>query len=56
MPLTLSRREDEALILETSDGSIEVWVDRIRGSSVKLSIDAPKEVRVLRDELIDQGD
>jgi carbon storage regulator CsrA len=54
MPLTLSRREDEALILETSDGPIEVWVDKIRQGSVKLSIYAPEVVRVLRDELVEE--
>ena len=53
MSLTLSRREDEALIFETSDGPITIYVDKIRQGSVKLSVHAPDEVRVLRDELVE---
>jgi carbon storage regulator CsrA len=50
--LKLTRREGEALILTTSDGEIVVSLERLSGSQVKLGIEAPKSVRVLRGELL----
>ena len=52
--LTLARREGESPILETSDGEIEVLVSETHRSSVKLSVDAPKLVTILRDELLEE--
>lgn len=51
--LTLSRREDEALVLQTSDGPVLVLINQIGASQVRVSIDAPQCVKVLRDELLD---
>jgi carbon storage regulator CsrA len=52
--LILSRRPGEKLILETSDGPIEVVLHRIDGQQAMIGIDAPKSVTVLRDELLDK--
>lgn len=48
--LVLSRRENESIVI--GDG-ITVKVVEIRGNQVRLAIEAPKEVRVLRTELVD---
>lgn len=48
--LVLSRRENESIAI--GDG-INVTVVEIRGNRVRLAIEAPKEVRVLRTELVD---
>jgi carbon storage regulator len=54
--LVLSRREGEALILNTSDGEIVVSIELLQGSQVKVGIDAPQSVKVLRDELVEEVD
>lgn len=51
--LTLSRRQGEFFLLETSDGPIEVHISRIQGNQVKVSFELPDEVEVIRGELID---
>ena len=48
--LVLSRRENESI---TIGKGITVKVVEIRGNQVRLAVEAPKEVRVLRTELID---
>ena len=50
--LVLSRRPDESLII---DGGIRITVLGIRGNQVRLGIDAPSEVRVYREELLDSS-
>lgn len=47
--LIISRKEMEAILLS---GGIRVTVIKINGSSVKLAIQAPPEVDVLREELV----
>lgn len=47
--LVLSRRKDEAIVV---GDRITVRVVEIRGNQVRLAIEAPKEVRVLRTELV----
>ena len=46
--LILTRREGEAINI---GDNVQVRVHRIHGGSIKLAIEAPKEVKVLRDEL-----
>ena len=46
--LVLSRKETQKLRL---GDSITVTVLRLSGNQVRLGIEAPKEIRVLRDEL-----
>ncbi len=47
--LVLSRRQEEALVI---DGEIIVRVLEVKGSTVRLGIDAPAEVRIQRRELV----
>lgn len=54
--LVLTRRQGESLIFNTSDGEIVVSFELLQGSQVKIGIDAPQSVRVLRDELVDEVD
>jgi carbon storage regulator len=48
--LVLSRREKEGIVI---GDRITVKVVRIRGNQVRLAIEAPEEVKVLRTELVD---
>jgi carbon storage regulator CsrA len=47
--LVLTRREDEAIVI---DGRIKVTVVEIRGSQIRLGIEAPKEIPIQREEII----
>jgi len=47
--LVLARRESEAIVI---DGEIVVTILEIRGSQIRLGIEAPKEIAVLRKELV----
>lgn len=48
--LILSRRKDERLII---DGRIQIAVIDIRGDQVKLGIEAPRDVKVFRNEVFE---
>jgi len=48
--LVLSRRKDESVVI---GDQVRVTVVEIRGNRVRLAIDAPPEVKVLRTELVD---
>lgn len=52
--LELTRRPDESLRLYTSDGVIEITVHKIKGQQVRIGIDAPRNVNIVRRE-IDQA-
>lgn len=52
--LVLSRKRDEALVFPAL--GIEVRVLEIRWDRVRIGIEAPANVRVLRDELIEDFD
>lgn len=54
--LSLARRENETLHFYTSDGLIAVTVRVIKGNQVKLAIDAPENVNVVRLEIDDLHD
>jgi len=47
--LILARKENETLVI---DGDIRITICQIRGNQVKLAIDAPDEVEVMREELL----
>ena len=49
MPLTITRKVHEGIVI---GDSILVNVVAIRGNRVELSIDAPQEIDILRDELV----
>ena len=50
--LVLSRKNGEAVII---DGCIKVTILEVRGNVVRLGIEAPKEVTVLRGELLERS-
>jgi carbon storage regulator len=47
--LVLSRRNGESIVI---DGTIIVKIIEVHGQQVRLGIEAPEEVRVLREELL----
>ena len=49
--LLLTRSSDESIII---DGGIKITVLEISGSHVKIGIDAPKEVKVYREEVYER--
>lgn len=53
--LTLTRKEGQtiALSINTGEGRITIKVASLRGNRVRLAIDAPAAVKILRGELID---
>jgi len=53
--LVLTRRENDSIILETSDGPIEVKLTAIDGAQVRIGIKAPKSVGIVRGELKQRG-
>lgn len=52
--LVLSRKVGEKIVVETKQGQVVIDVRYIGNGRVKLSIDAPKEMRIVRDELIEK--
>lgn len=54
--LVLSRMTREGIVLKTSDGEILIQVLRVDGPRVKIGVDAPGAVKVLRDEIFDLYD
>jgi len=50
--LVLSRKTQEAIVV---DGEITIRIIEIRGNTVRLGIEAPKEIPVLRSELMERS-
>jgi carbon storage regulator CsrA len=50
--LKLSRKEGETLVLTQHDTTVVIRIESIKGSRVKISINAPSDVRVMRGELL----
>jgi carbon storage regulator len=48
--LVLSRKTDERIVI---DGRITITVLEVRGDRIRLGIEAPREIPVLRKELVD---
>ncbi|WP_366923010.1 carbon storage regulator [Metallumcola ferriviriculae] len=48
--LILTRKKDQGVVI---NGGIEVFVAAIEGNKVKLGIKAPKEVSIIRSELME---
>lgn len=55
--LTLTRKEGQeiALSINTGEGRITIKVASLRGNRVRLAIDAPDAVKILRGELIEDA-
>tara|TARA_B100000029_G_C16799748_1_gene676194 strand:+ start:97 stop:273 length:177 start_codon:yes stop_codon:yes gene_type:complete len=49
--LILSRKESQKLKLISADDSIVITIIRVSGEQVRIGVDAPMNVLVLRDEL-----
>lgn len=49
--LILSRKPNESLLIESSDGIIELVVTEITSGQVRLGIQAPQNCKILRKEL-----
>jgi carbon storage regulator len=50
--LVLSRKPDESIVI---DEKITITVLEVRGNKIRLGIEAPKEISIMREELIDTG-
>ena len=48
--LVLSRKADESIVI---DERITITVLEVRGNQIRLGIEAPKEISIMREELID---
>jgi len=53
--LLFTRREGESLVLETSDGPIELKLAYLNGEHARIGIDAPNSVAVVRKEAAGPG-
>lgn len=55
--LVLTRRLDEGMTFFNPDGTVlmQIGVVRLERGQVRLGIDAPAEIKVVRDELLPQG-
>ena len=51
--LVLSRKESESIMI---GDDIQVTVERIEGSKVRISVSAPREVLILRSEVQRKGE
>ncbi len=51
--LILRRKVGETLVI---DGKIKIMICAIEGNRIKISIDAPPEVNVVREELLKRGE
>ena len=51
--LTLTRKENESIICELPNGcKIEILVTKVKGNQARISIDAPDDVVIFREELL----
>ena len=53
--LLFTRREGESLVLETSDGPIELKLAYLNGEHARIGIDAPDSVAIVRKEAARPG-
>lgn len=51
MMLVIGRTEGEKILI---DGNIELEIVRVKGNKVSIGLSAPKEVRILRSELLER--
>lgn len=53
--LILTRNTSESIIIETSDGTIEVTICGMKGGQVRVGVDAPDSVDIWRKELVEES-
>ena len=54
--ITRSVDKDETVILQTSDGIVEFSIEAVDGGKVRVGINAPKKVKIFRNELLERID
>lgn len=50
--LTLTRKQGEAIVIEVGGERVEVTVSAFRGRCVRITVDAPRHISIMRKELI----
>jgi len=51
MGLVLSRKQGESITV----GDVTITIAKLKGASVRIKIDAPKDVKIMRTEVIDRA-
>jgi len=51
--LTLTRRPDQSIIIETTDGPIVITITGIKGNQVRIGFEAPDNVDIWREEIME---
>lgn len=54
--LIISRKIDERIIIENGANKIVISLNDIRGRKAVIGIEAPREIRVYREEILDRED
>lgn len=54
--LVLTRKEGESVIIGEDGGSVKVMVVSVGRGKVRLGIEAPDDVCIIRDELLNRGE
>ena len=49
--LLLAQNSREIILLETTDGTIELRITRIEGDEARIGVEVPQSVRIIRKEL-----
>lgn len=49
--LVLSRKKGESIVI---DGGITIQISSVEGNNIKLAIDAPKSIKIYREEIYKQ--
>lgn len=52
--LTITRRVGESFIIDTGSDIIEIIITELRGSNVRVGIDADEKITILRKELTEE--
>lgn len=50
--LVVTRKVGESLIIRAGNDTITVSVEAVHGSNVRIGLDAPRHVQILRNELV----
>jgi carbon storage regulator CsrA len=53
--LSLSRNVNQSIILQTSDGPVEVIIRQVQGQQVRVGIIADERINIVRKELLSKA-